>query len=307
MSKAFRPMLAADISDQLGKLRYPVYATPKLDGVRAIIRPDGVWSRTMKLIPNRAVQELAEDPRLHGLDGELIAGPATAPDVYRRTQRACATADSDDQIMFHAFDMYSASKEPYKKRHLLVLEAIADMFAPVVPVPSVLCSDEASLLAAEEHYLNLGYEGLILRSPDGEYKNGRSTVREQGMLKLKRFVDSEAEIIGVEEEMENTNAAKTSALGLTERSSHKAGLRGKGRMGALIVRDVKTGVEFKIGSGFTAEDRDAFWLHRHDHDSGEKYFECVGLVVKYKSFAIGVKDKPRFPVYLGMREGWDRI
>jgi DNA ligase-1 len=50
---------------------------------------------------------------------------------------------------------------------------------------------------------------------------------------------------------------------------------------------VNTGVEFNIGTGFTAEDR------------AKK--DWVGLIVKYKFFPIGVKDKPRHPVYLGLR------
>jgi DNA ligase-1 len=290
----FRPMLAADISDQLDKLVFPVYATPKLDGVRAIIRADGVWSRSMKLIPNKFVQLLAGCPDLHGLDGELIAGSPTAPDVYRRTQRACATAESDDVPTFMAFDCYDFNADVrYRTRLEATRDKVFDSLCPTVSlVPADLVRDMAALLAMEEKYLNEGYEGLILRAAERPYKQGRSTVKEQGMLKLKRFVDSEAEIIGVEEEMHNGNAAKTSAIGTTERSSHKAGLVGTGRMGALQVRDLKSGVHFKVGTGFDAADRAAEWP--------------LGKVIKYKSFLLGVKDRPRFPVYLGGREDWDR-
>ena len=54
----------------------------------------------------------------------------------------------------------------------------------------------------------------------------------------------------------------------------------------------ESGVEFNIGTGFTAEDRRYWWNFRNG----------MGLVViKYKFFPIGVKDKPRHPVYLGLR------
>lgn len=298
MSTPFRPMLAADISDQLEKLRFPVYVTPKLDGVRAIIRADGVWSRSMKLLPHKGVQSLANDERLHGLDGELIVGSPTAPDVYRMTQSVTARADSEVMPKFWAFDCYDFNKDVrYRTRLQSALERIESVpdsrHAFVDLVPANRAEDMDELMNFEQMYLAEGYEGLILRNPEGLYKNGRSTVKEQGMLKLKRFVDGEAEIIGIEEEMHNGNTAGVNELGRTERSSHKAGLVGKGRMGALIVRDTVTKVEFKIGTGFTVKDREDF------------YVGCIGQVVRYKHFAIGAKDKPRFPTYTGLREGWD--
>lgn len=72
-------------------------------------------------------------------------------------------------------------------------------------------------------------------------------------------------------------------------------------MGALVVRDLKTGVEFKIGTGFTAEDRVTFW--EQCQKRFQSYERCP--IVKYKHFAIGAKDKPRFPAYVGLRDGWD--
>jgi DNA ligase-1 len=281
-----------------------VYVTPKLDGVRAIIRQDGVWSRSMKPIPHKGVQELAKNSELWGLDGELILGSPTAPDVYRVTQSCVSRKDADSMPTFWAFDYLSADERmPYATRLRLVHSKVEMAFDErVAVVPAHLAQSAQELRVTEEAFLSAGYEGAILRAIDGHYKCGRSTVKEQGMLKLKRFVDGEAEILGVEEEMENTNPAEQSALGLTERSSAKAGLVGKNRMGALLVRDLKTGVEFKIGSGFTAEDREFFW----EVGGPGCGLNPGSLVVKYKSFAIGVKDKPRFPIYLGMREGWDR-
>lgn len=116
------------------------------------------------------------------------------------------------------------------------------------------------------------------------------------MSKVKRFMDSEAEILGIVEEMENTNEKVTNELGRGARSHHLAGMVPKGRAGALQVRDLATGIEFQIGTGMNDADRIWFWEHRN---------EAVGKTVKYKSFLIGVKEAPRFPVYLGGREGWD--
>lgn len=155
------------------------------------------------------------------------------------------------------------------------------------------------LLAVEDAALNEGFEGLILRDLGGVYKYGRSTVKERGMLKFKRFMDAEARVVDFEEEMHNSNEAETNELGRTKRSTHKAGLTGKGTMGALVVEGVNgdfKGVQFKIGTGFTAEDRKRWWLARK---------ALTGTVVKYKYFPIGVKDKPRHPVFLGLRDKKD--
>ncbi len=144
--------------------------------------------------------------------------------------------------------------------------------------------------AYEAEMVALGHEGIMLADPSGLYKFGRATTKGGELLKVKRFIDSEALIIGMEEEMFNGNEAQTNELGRTKRSTAKDGLVGKGTMGALQVRDVATGVEFNIGCGFTADERVRFWKD-----------DYVGLTVKYKSFPIGTKDKPRHPVYLGMR------
>lgn len=116
------------------------------------------------------------------------------------------------------------------------------------------------------------------------------------MLKLKRFADHEAEILEVIEEMENTNEKKTNELGRGKRSAHQAGMVPKGVAGALRVKDCTSGVEFMVGTGLTDADGVAFWAQRNS---------VRGKILKYKSFPVGMKDKPRFPVYLGMREAWD--
>ena len=66
-----------------------------------------------------------------------------------------------------------------------------------------------------------------------------------------------------------------------------------GTLGALIVRDKKTKVEFSIGTGFDDAERLRIWQMDD--------LSISGVVIKYKSQPTGVKDKPRFPVYLGFR------
>ena len=141
-----------------------------------------------------------------------------------------------------------------------------------------------------------GYEGAMVRSIDGPYKFGRATENEGYLLKIKRFVDSEAVVLNCYELMHNDNEAETNALGRTERSTKKEGMVGAGTLGGFNVRDLKSGVEFSIGSGFTADERSRFW---------ERRGKLSGLVVKYKYFASGSKKRPRFPIFEGIRDKRD--
>ncbi len=283
-----KPMLAG--SADLTILRYPVFASPKLDGVRGVVIDGVLHSRSLKPIPNAHVMNCFSKLHLNGYDGELIVGSPQARDAFRATSSATSRREGTPQIAFYVFDNYLADGG-FGTR----LASLRDS-PGVVVLGQRIIHNASELFAHEEQMLSAGYEGLILRDPAGAYKFGRSTEREGGMLKLKRFQDSEAEVLAVIEELENTNVKTTNALGDSERSSHKAGMVPKGRAGALAVRDLKTGITFQIGTGMNDLDRAWFWANRD---------KVAGKIVKYKSFLIGVKDAPRFPVYLGGRDRWD--
>ncbi len=136
----------------------------------------------------------------------------------------------------------------------------------------------------------------MLRGAEAPYKFGRSTFKEQFLVKLKRFEDSEAIILDVVQMHRNLNEAETDNLGYQVRSSKKSGMKPMPLVGAISVKDVKTGVQFEIGSGFTEDQRSELWQKRKI---------LSGLVVKYRYQPAGVKDKPRFPVFLGFRSGID--
>lgn len=286
-------MLAVDCGG-IDRLRFPLIASPKLDGVRAIITADGVYSRTLKKIPNREVQAALEGLPV-GLDGELLAGDPCAPDVYRKTVSMVMSEDADiTGLKFHVFDIQKDA--PFIER-MEWIEANVIPCPPYVTIVDQWPANSVDEVAEyEAAWVSAGYEGVILRSPDSPYKHGRSTVKEGYLLKLKRFMDSEAVVIGVTELQHNGNAAKVNALGHTERSSHKAGKFASGLMGTLQVRDTKTGVTFEIGTGFTQDERHTIFLLPHEY---------LGRLAKYKYFPVGVKDKPRHPVFLGWRSKLD--
>ncbi|MNG11564.1 DNA ligase [compost metagenome] len=133
----------------------------------------------------------------------------------------------------------------------------------------------------------------MVRQADGKYKQGRSTLREGILLKLKRFNSAECIVTGFEELMHNANEAKINETGHTDRSSHKENLVPMNTLGALLVKDIESGVDFAIGTGYTAAQRKEIWDNRR---------QWLGKIVTYTHFAVGSGyDKPRFPVFKGCK------
>jgi len=291
-----KPMLGTSI--ERSKLeatlaRIPLLASYKLDGIRALVRDGVVLSRSLKPIPNTFVQYLFGVPAFEGFDGELIVGRPTAPDVFRVTTSGVMSEDGDPNVRLYVFDLWNMPCTPFHQRvHELKERCEEELNVRLIKQASV--QTLADVDAFSDEALAKGYEGIVLRSSLGLYKFGRSTVREAGLLKMKPFVDAEATVIGMVELESNRNEAFKDELGHTKRSTAKAGKVLMDTMGALVCRTPE-GIEFEIGTGFSAAERHAFW-----RDS-----RIVGLIVKYKSLIIGVKDKPRSAVFLGFRDRRD--
>lgn len=289
MSEVFRPMLATDAD--ISKLRYPLLASPKLDGIRAVVRDGVVYSRSNKPIPNKYVQELFG--HLEHFDGELIVGNPCSKTVYRDTVSVVMAHDKPaTDVSFYVFDHIESLAASYNRRReeLIASYDKLDVFVH----DQFQVNDLLELNIYENQCLEDGYEGLILRDPNAPYKCGRSTMKEGYLLKLKQFVDAEATVFGFEERQHNANEAKTNELGRTARSSHKAGKVGMDTLGAINVSF--EGIEFSIGTGFTDAERAEVWSNRG------KY---LGKLAKFKYFPVGVKTAPRHPVFLGWRDRSD--
>jgi DNA ligase-1 len=289
-TKTYKPLLAATCKD-LSTLHYPVYVSAKLDGIRTLVIDGVLVSRTLKPIPNKQLQARYGKPEFNGLDGELIWGNPTAPDVFNKTTSCVMTREADaDRVKFYVFDYVGEGK--YHER----VDVLCNNFIGIEGisiVPQIHCMDEKFLQDVEQRFAEVGYEGAMIRDPAGKYKFGRSTLKEQILLKFKRFETSEAVVLGFEELMHNDNIATTDERGYTKRSSHQENQVASGTLGALLVRDLVTGVCFKIGTGFDMEQRQTIW-------DNQPYF--MSRIVSYQHFPVGVVDKPRFPSFRGIRD-----
>lgn len=301
--KLIRPMLAVDAEE----IRFPCWGSPKIDGVRALIVDGRVMSRSMKEIPNAYVQHLFGREEMNGLDGELVVGDANDPNCMQKTMSGVTTRAGEPDVKYYVFDKWDTPDLPYHRRHLLYkgqLTRIAEDFANgtiaqlrIGPVPQTVLTRAAELEDFERYCLEVGYEGVMIRDPNAPYKFGRSTAKQGYLLKVKRFSDSEAEVIGYEELMHNANEATTNELGYKHRSSHKDNKVPMNKLGSLLVRDNKSGVEFNIGTGFTDTQRYQLWGERK---------ELLGRIVTYKFFAAsGIVEKPRFPTFKAFRDPLD--
>lgn len=287
-----RPMLAAKATDEelqaLFKRGHGFLLSPKIDGIRALVVNGQLVSRTLKPIRNYYTQQLFGRPELEGLDGELVVGNPWDKNLMQQTSSGVMSYDGRPDVSFHVFDQWNYPAD-FEIRFPQVCRS-----PQVVNVRHHWIDSYNEMSEWEEHYLSLGYEGVMLRHPKGPYKQNRSTLREAYLVKVKRFSDGEAIVTGSEPLYRNLNAATVDERGYTKRSHSKDGKVADDLLGNLLVRDLSSGAEFSIGSGFTEAQRTQLWEER---DS------LHGRIVKYKSFKnAGVKDAPRHPIFLGFRD-----
>lgn len=293
--KPFRPLLAEDAV--LDSIRYPVLASPKIDGIRGVTHPDGLLTRSNKRLPNHFVHTFFKDNIvfLRGLDGELVVGEETGAGVMQRATSGLMSEGGNPDFTYRVFDTVCYNKTiPFENRLRDAERLVEKMGHPrVTLVRHTQINNRDQLDFFNAGCLSAGYEGAMIRDPNGFYKQGRSTVKEGIVLKVKQWKDAEGVIIGYKERMHNTNEQTRSELGLAKRSTHQAGMVGTGMLGAWRVRGINDfkGLEFDVG-GFTFADARKFWEERESY---------LGKICKYKHFPIGVKDLPRFPGFLAIR------
>ncbi|MFN9293265.1 MAG: ATP-dependent DNA ligase [Planctomyces sp.] len=296
----FRPLLAADATD--ADIRYPVLASPKIDGIRCLIVNGQAVTRSLKPIPNLFIRRMLEKYAPDGADGEIVVG-----DSFNATTSAVMSRDGEPVFTYFVFDDCREAAAPISFRLRchdmtnLLAESI-DLRGSLTAGCSIQFLPHNFIETAEEmqaYYqkcLTQGYEGVMIRDPLGVYKHGRSTKREGILLKLKPFADAEAVVVRIDELQHNGNAAETNALGLTERSTAASGKSAGGTMGRLLVKAVTgdySGKEFFIGTGFDQTLRNEIWA------SPQKF---LGKKLTFKYQAHGSVDLPRIPVFLRWRD-----
>lgn len=281
-----RPILGAR-AESIYDIRLPCYVSFKVDGWRAIWQGLEFISRSGKTIPNRALRELAAQNVVPvGWDGEIIVGEPNDPHVFSKTDKFCKTAAKSitEPVRLFVFDD-QLHLGPFCDRS----QSLYDLLPFVVRLDQTLVETYEQLAELEEQAISSGYEGLVTRSPRGPYKQGRSTLREQYLVKLKRYIDGEFKIIGFNEMLHNANEAFKNELGYTKRSSHKENKIPTGTLGSIVVD--WNGHRLSVGTGFDEDQRREIWLNQ------DKYVGSPATI----RYLPSVKDLPRQPVFKAIR------
>jgi DNA ligase 1 len=301
MATIKRPMLAAKTTRQQRQLiTYPKLGSNKLDGIRCIVINSVALSRNKKKLPNKHVQELFGRPEFEGLDGELIVGKVTAPDVFNVTQSAVMKVEGKPKVVFYVFDDFTDLHTVFYSRNSTALQR-AQTLANCKGVKHVVLKSFKEMMDFHEKALKAGFEGSMLRHPDAPYKEGKSTLKQQWLVKLKEFEDSEAVVLGCYELMKTSKkTTKLNELGYKSRSHKKEDKVPANQLGGLHVQDLKTKQIFDVGSGFSLKARKSLWkLFKKSPDT------IVGAKITYRYQPAGVKELPRFPTFKGFRNEID--
>lgn len=311
--KPMKPMLARDWIES--KVKFPCIIQPKIDGVRALCIDGKLVGRSLKPFANKYVTHLLSRPEFSGFDGEITVGTPdnrTSETLCRDTTSALNRIDGEPIVTWTIFD--TQSNEEYCKRLLNIGTTVGTLpermfFNDAIYIRVIggsTARNMKELLAYESQCLDMGYEGVILRDPDGLYKEGRSDSKMQ-CWRIKRFIEEEVLVTKILEGSKNNNEKKVNELGRTERSSHQENMQPNGEVGTIIgtlLKDIfhpvtgnvlfKEGLEVQVSPGeMTQEECKFYWSNQE---------QIVGKVIKFKTFPQGVKDKPRFPTFVCFRD-----
>jgi len=244
------------------------YVSEKLDGVRSVFKDGIFYSRNNNVI--QAPQWFIDQMPDAVLDGELFTKRNDFPGIMSIVSKDVPVDSEWKKIKYMVFDMPLESGD-FTARYASLKKIVAKSKNPHLKlVEHKIVKNRQEMEAVYDSLVAQGAEGVMLRKPDSNYETKRSNV----LLKVKKFIDDEAEVVGYE--------------------------YGKGKystvMGYLKVKWYKKfgNVGFRIGSGFTDEQRKNY----------KKLFP-IGTIVKVKYFELSKDNRPRFPIFLGVRDKID--
>ena len=245
-------------------------ASEKFNGIRAVWNGKQLKSRTNKPIyaPNWFLKGL---PKNHALNGELFLKRGAFEATTSIVSKKIPVDEEWKNIRYMVFDLPSSS-EPFKARlgelkNIVKTQCSKNGKCPLIVPKHTTITSRNQMKEMFNNIVSKGGEGIMLRNPNAKYQQKRS----KNLLKVKPTNDAEAIIINMIE-----------GKGKDE-----------GRMGAIKVKHKKSGVEFKIGTGFTAAMRQDFWNKKNNLKGNMVTFGYKGLTAK------GV---PRHPTFIRMRK-----
>ena len=306
---SFSPMLSRDFCQQADTARWPadgMLISQKYDGIRIVVRDNEVWTRSGKLLQNRAIAEVLKLLPA-GFDGELLPNDFFARDCFQQATTIAMTKTPAEATLgpqaegwrFVVFNYFGDGSQefrskPYTERLALGsaflkdaqgLHAVLREHVCMAPQAKATTYEQAAVWT--ETIVWLGAEGAMLTHAQAPYAYSRCKNSELWSLKLKPMARCEATIVGFEPAY--YRGAKAIAQGLAGRA--------KEELGALVLNsNVFPGATFKCGTGFSQEQRQTIWLNKA---------RFVGQTVAIDYMPAGSKNAPRHPSFKGFRHADD--
>jgi len=233
------------------------WMSEKLDGVRAIWDGNNLKSRNGNIFhtPKWFKDELPKNVKL---DGELFVGRGQFPETI-----SIVKSHEDkgwSKIKYRVFDLPS-DKRKFEDRQKTLRSIVSKTKSRHLKyVKQTKCKSLAQFNKTVKDLVKLGAEGTMLREPGSLYEPRRSST----LLKVKKFHDAEAKVVG-----------------------HEKGTgRLSGVMGALICE--RNGKRFKVGSGFT--------------DAQRRKPPKIGSKITFRYQEMTERGVPRFPTFVAIRD-----
>lgn len=204
------PMLAFEYQKRFHDIEYPhVYVQPKLNGVRCITTYDGHFSRKGKRFVN--LTHITNDCKTlidqvnYPLDGEIFHPEWTFQEIVSALKNPDGKHDG---LQYWIYDIV-APELTFEERSEILNSAFEDsntgiinhknemfFFNNLIKVPEYWVPNEEAMKEKHKEYVEIGYEGTIIRNANGKY---RLKHRSKDLQKYKDHFDSEYEIIGGKE------------------------------------------------------------------------------------------------------------
>lgn len=186
------PMLAHKFTDHKGKVNFPVYVQPKLNGMRMLFDGTNGWSRGNKEVIPEVIQHLTFDTGGYILDGELMLPNNVLLQESMKAIKKYRPELSLD-LIYHVYDIVDDTLS-YAERADIIWKLSVKFPPNVKMVNTLAATDETQVVDFHNAFTHDGYEGTMIRNPDMVYEIGK---RSYSLLKLKDFVDAEYRIVNV--------------------------------------------------------------------------------------------------------------
>ncbi len=242
-------------------------ASEKLDGVRAYWDGENLLSRQGKKL-NAPLSFTKNFPKF-ALDGELYAKELKFEEIQATVMDKLPDEKAWQRLKFHIFDVPEASGGLLNRLEILAKFLKNEPNHNLIIIKQIKMRDNAQFLKFTEDIVAKGGEGAVVREPNVPYERKRS----KNALKFKKFKDAECEVVSI-----------------NKGSGKYANLIGSLTCKAIGGKDseAKAGTIFKIGSGLSDEQR----------TNPPK----IGSIITYKFQNLTSYGKPRFPIFLRVRE-----